>query len=367
MSVKYIIDISMLQEGDIVLTANKSMASKGIRLATLSTYSHAAIHVGGTLIEATLSGVFSKNPQRLIFDSSEHVAIYRYHRILTDDEKESICYHARSKVGSLYALPEAITVKARSALKMKETRKQFCSRLVALAYSENHIDLKNLRYPAYCTPKQLSLCKAFSQVKGIIKEASQAEIDFLNNEDPLIKNQESTFSWLNKTRRLVENENLSNIYDIQTVNDVSDFLLEKPNFDKEICNYLDETDYLTNYNFDIKNNPYRYNSQALYLKTINFGNPIVFLENELKKEYGIVDNYIRNLNNYLEAYSRINLNYHSKHCILYINLLNGIFIRMHFLNEVSKKIGAMEVSNKSYSIMVSAAEASGVAKKALGL
>jgi hypothetical protein len=36
---------------------------------------------------------------------------------------------------------------------------------------------------------------------------------------------------------------------------------------------------------------------------------------------------------------------------------------MHFLNEVSKKIGAMEVSNKSYSIMVSAAEASGVAKE----
>ena len=62
--IKYVIDHTKLKPCDIILTSDKTFTSKGIRLATLGRYSHAALYVGGTTIEATLNGVFSKNIQR---------------------------------------------------------------------------------------------------------------------------------------------------------------------------------------------------------------------------------------------------------------------------------------------------------------
>jgi hypothetical protein len=60
---KYILERSLLQRGDIILTAESELVSKGVRLSTLSKYSHAALWVGGTMIEAVRPGVFSKNAQ----------------------------------------------------------------------------------------------------------------------------------------------------------------------------------------------------------------------------------------------------------------------------------------------------------------
>ncbi|KJG58891.1 hypothetical protein UA38_03835 [Photobacterium kishitanii] len=367
MSNKYIIDKSKLQLGDVILTANKSATSKGIRVATLSKYSHAAIYVGGTIIEATLPGVFSISPQRLLFDSPKHVAIYRYNEHLTEEQIETVCNYARSKVGSLYALPEAITIRARSALKLKETRKQFCSRLVALAFHENEIDLKNLRYPANCTPKQLSLCKAFTKVEGIIKEANQHEIDFSHSDDPNKKHFKETLFWLNKVRKCVSSADLSSEFDIQTINDVSKFLLVKPEFDEKVCSYMDEKDYLTHYNFDMKNNPYRYNDKLLFKAARLHADTPSFLLHELNKENDIISLYIQNLNLYMGYFKMNDLTFYYKHCLLYMNLLTGIYVRMKFLNAVSKELGYIDISNESSNIMKNAALACGAGKRLLAI
>lgn len=63
---KYILNISGLQAGDIILTGGKEIASLSVRAFTASRYSHAALFVGDTTIEATLEGVFSTNPQRTL-------------------------------------------------------------------------------------------------------------------------------------------------------------------------------------------------------------------------------------------------------------------------------------------------------------
>ena len=116
MAKKFIIDMPSLKIGDVILTAEKGLTSKGIRVATLSKYSHAAIYVGGTMIEATLGGVFSKNPQRLIFNSEKQVAVYRYRGLLNESQIQSVCGYARSKTASLYTLPEAATLDRKSVV-----------------------------------------------------------------------------------------------------------------------------------------------------------------------------------------------------------------------------------------------------------
>jgi hypothetical protein len=68
----------VLKAGDIVLTASQSKMSKGIRLATWGTVSHAMICVEHwSVIDSTADGVHSKNLQREIFEDGEDVSVFR--------------------------------------------------------------------------------------------------------------------------------------------------------------------------------------------------------------------------------------------------------------------------------------------------
>lgn len=98
MEKKYTIERSLLKRGDIVLTAENTLISKGVRLGTASRYSHASIWVEGTLIEAVQAGVFSKNPQRIILDKPSHCVVLRSKKPLSVEEIEQICQYAHSKL-----------------------------------------------------------------------------------------------------------------------------------------------------------------------------------------------------------------------------------------------------------------------------
>ena len=364
---KWIIDMPSLKLGDIILTSEKSLASKGVRAATLSKYSHAAIYVGGTMIEATLDGVFSKNPQRLLFDSEKQVAVYRYRAELDETQIENICNSARSKTASLYTIPEAATLRIREILNKPESKKQFCSRLVALSFSENDIDLGNIRNPAYCTPKQLSLCKAFYKVSNIVREANEQEINFAKTDDPNILHQKDTMAWVNKVRELVKTENLSRDFDIQSITDVDEFLKLNHQFDDIIVSYIKSGGYLTHYNFDTKRNPYRYNPILLELVAKEQNNKDSFFEEQLFNGFDIINIYSNNLNRYLNYYVNNSLNYYREHCLLYMNLLTGIYVRMKYLNQVSKKYHNDNIAARSGEVMRVAAVNCGKGKEILGL
>lgn len=338
-SKKYIINYKELEPGDIILTADKGIVSKGVRLGTLSKFSHAAIYVGGTMIEATLSGVFSKNPQRLIFDSKDHVAIYRYDGELTESQVEDISNFARSKTCSLYSIPEATTLRLRELLKKPATKQQFCSRLVALSYSESGVNLKNLRNPAYCTPKQLSLCKAFYKVDHMVREATSDEVSFSKTEDPTITHQKETTEWVRRVRQLSQTDALSMKYDIQTINDVDEFLYENRTFNNSILESVKNGGYLTFYKYDTKRNPWRYDRVLLETMLIYQPDKESFLETQLKISFDVFNVYKNNLVKYLEYYSSTGLSYYKEHGYLYYNLMDLIYIRSKNINEVSEKLG----------------------------
>ena len=351
MAKKFIIDMPSLKIGDVILTAEKGLTSKGIRVATLSKYSHAAIYVGGTMIEATLGGVFSKNPQRLIFNSEKQVAVYRYRGLLNESQIQSVCGYARSKTASLYTLPEAATLRFREILNKPESKKQFCSRLVALAYSDNGIDLGNIRNPAYCTPKQLSLSKAFYKVDNIIREAENHEVVFAKTDDPNVAHQKDTMNWVDKVRELVKRDGLSKDFDIQSIIDVDEFLQRNHCYDDCIVSYMKFGRYLTHYNFDTKRNPYRYNLILLESAALKSNCMDVFFEEQIPKELNIINLYSENLNRYLNYYVSERLNYYREHCMLYVNLLSGIYVRMRFLHQVSKKYSNAHIVSVSGEVM----------------
>lgn len=331
MSKKYLIDRSKLLPGDIILTAERAPLSKGVRLLTFSRYSHAAIWVDGTMIESTQDGVFSKNVQRLILDEASHADVYRSRVPLSRDQALEICDYARSLVGTLYALDEAILVLPKRNLGSKETKRQFCSRLVALSYHQSGYDLKNLRKPLFCTPRMLSTCTAFEKIPHMIREASPEEIAFAETDDPVKKNQAHLFEWLNAVRELVKQDaNLSVKFDIQAANDVDELLMQNPSLDAKVTSLIRSNEYLTFYNHDTKNEnlAYRYNEVAMIQKVNSYQNPDDFLMGELSKEPEMFRRFERMTSSMIDKYQKSGLMYFREHLNLYKNLMTGIYVRL---------------------------------------
>lgn len=347
---KFILERTLLEPADIILTSSGGKTGMAIRTGTVSRFTHAAIYVGGTTIEATLNGVFSKNPQRLTFDRPTDVAVFRSKRALSTSEAQQICAYARSKTGSLYSIPEAITVGIRRVLSLEETRQQFCSRLVAQSYAHIGYDLANLRNASYCTPGGLARCKAFKQVFGVVREATPVEIEFSILPDPNLEHQRHTFEWMDKVRTLAQAQSLTPKSDIQTLNDVDEFLLRHPEFDKQISCFIKESGYLDFYNIDRRINPFRYDKQIFLVTMGNQSDVIEFLEEELEKETTLFTKYANNFDEYRAYAQRCNLEYFSLQLRLYLNLISELYVRIdtvahgyEFLQEYEVSTGIREL------------------------
>ncbi|MCM2377868.1 YiiX/YebB-like N1pC/P60 family cysteine hydrolase [Pseudomonas marginalis] len=340
MGQKYTLERSLLRRGDIILTAENEWMSKGVRLGTASRYSHAAIWVGGTMIEAVKEGVFSKSAQRLMLDKPSYCVVLRSRVALDDNQIDKICRYAHTQVGSLYALDEAILALPRRLMKLESTKRQFCSRLVALAYSEIDYDFINLGSPHYCTPGKLARTKAFERVPGIIRPAHPGEIEISQSPDPNKKNAIDTFEWLAKVRALVAaDQSLRESFDIQTINDVGNLLVVHPELDATIVRFLHENDYLTFYDHDVQANPFRYNSDWMTMMLRDAPDPQDFIRQELGKEPSLVKRHVENVENTINNYLHTRLDYVLEHLKLYKNLLTGVWVRLSHIAIACEAVG----------------------------
>lgn len=354
MGQKYTLERSLLQPGDIILTAEKAVVSKGVRLGTASRYSHAAIWVGGTIIESVREGVFSKSAQRLMLDRPSHCAVFRSRVTLENNQIDTICRYARTQVGSLYALDEATLALPRRLMKLEATKKQFCSRLVALAYAEIDYDFINLGSPHYCTPGRLARTKAFVRVPGIVRPALSNEIEFAQSFDPIKKNALDTFEWLAKVRALVAaDENLKASFDIQTVNDVGRLLVVHPELDATIVRFLHENDYLTFYNHDVQANPYRYNPDLMTIMLRNAIDPQNFINQEFGKEPIDATRHVESVKNSIQNYLGTRLGFMLEHLKLYTNLLAGVSVRLNHIAIACEAVGMKTDAHRARQLMTS--------------
>ncbi|WKB51320.1 YaeF family permuted papain-like enzyme [Eleftheria terrae] len=95
------VPVSALRPGDIVLTAKNGLASLGIRLATLSPVSHAALYLGdGQIVEAVGDGVRLRHIDALM-DEEAMVVAFR-HPGTTAQTVAGLREFAQQKVGSRY-------------------------------------------------------------------------------------------------------------------------------------------------------------------------------------------------------------------------------------------------------------------------
>lgn len=231
-----VINISALNIGDIILVSSKRLNSKAIRIATMSRISHAMICVGAqSIIESNLDGVHSSNPMRHIFNDADNVYLLRLKRDLTKFEIDKIIKHARSMVGASYSKKEAIsTVNIKKA---NLSRKQFCSRLVAQSYKAAGIQL--VKNTDFCTPQHLLESSLLYKVSSPTIPLSQEELLIRINPNNLINKMKAATNRLLSLARDLDPQ-------IETINDISDYLIKNPDKDLIIKNI-----YLTSGYFEI--------------------------------------------------------------------------------------------------------------------
>lgn len=329
---RYILNYEKLQTGDIILQSGKKLHSKAIKIYTKSNFSHAMICVEQmSIIHAEKKGIFSLNPQRIIVQNKDDLKVLRLNKSLSVFEKEKIATFLRMQVGSIYSVKEALLV-----IQLNQTNNhakneyQFCSRLVAQAYNEiNYTLVSNIDF---CSPEDINQSKFLVEVENIVREASQEDIEFSKTKNAVYENQKSMYDWLNKTRDLADKKYKINIHKI---NDVDEFLIQHPLEDNEICNYVEQSGYLKNFEMDIQNNPHMYDKQKFINKFHDLHIDILeAIIGEFQKEPDIIARQLQNYKIAIFNYQNTRLKFHQIHSELYKNILSIVMSRLLILFEV---------------------------------
>ncbi len=248
----YILNYTLVEVGDVVLTTTSDIMSSGIKRVTKGNYSHAlACWQPGSYIDSTGDGVHSHNFQRLLLEQPDFALVLR----LKEEYKEAIPSFVKylgSQIGNEYTKKGA----ALSVLKnipSPSTRKQFCSKLVAAGLKAAGIPVAD---PDKCTPHDLTQFGLFDEVSGCIHKASRWELDFAMSVEgniPFIQKR-VTSEMLEMCRKAAKNKHL------YTLNDVTAFIAENIKFDRKVTKAIKQSGYFELYKIDIKKCPWRYNS-----------------------------------------------------------------------------------------------------------
>lgn len=323
----YVLDLDLLEPGDIILTREKALTSIAVRASTLGKYSHAIICVSNSsAIESTIDGkVFSLNTQRLIFHKKNDCIVLRYKTLLSTDQLLNLDRFLRVKIATPYSIKEAIKVPSnKNTSNIANESKQFCSRLVAQAYS--HIGINLVKNPDYCSPNDLCLSDHLMIVPNAIRLATQRDIEVINKPNMVEENRKQTYAWLEPTIMLAQTVG----FEIITQNDVDLFLLKYPKFDRKICEYIQKTRYLTQYKDDEIANPVRYKYNSLYVPTS------IEIRSEIHQIIDIFNDKYQSYVAIRHNYKHTPLRYNKLLKKLYRDLLKHLILRLNILSEYAK-------------------------------
>lgn len=247
------IKVDALQPGDIVLTASKSAAGKGIRAATFARVSHAMICVQhGSVIDSTGDGVQARNVQRELFKPGEGVYAFRLHVPVEKARIDQIVNFARAEIGARYSVREA--VRSVIAGHSPRDRRQFCSRLVARAYT--HAGIQLVADEDYCTPEELRASPLLVELHDITETVSAEELAAWNaRPDPIAMTHAAQNAILNGVRQLDPA--------VEHFGDLDQVVRHHPEWDLQIAELFRASGYLNLWENDFEVNPWHYNVETM--------------------------------------------------------------------------------------------------------
>jgi hypothetical protein len=255
----YLLDLDKIQLGDIILTRSEDRSSIFIQQHGNCRFSHAMLYAGeSSYIEADGLGVHSMNARRKLFDASDDAVALRHKAKDENDAVEKAVNFARELIGTEYSGSEARQSMRDPQIKVIKQNRQYCSRLVAMAYQGTHLSV--VENPEYCTIKDLLDSEYFEHIESILKDASQMEIDYANQKNTIIDKQ------LDNTNFILEQARNITFKDIQDLSQLTEFMRDNPEFDASISDVVKQSGYLDNWKIEMDKNPDYYDFNLFQVK-----------------------------------------------------------------------------------------------------
>ena len=310
----YIFDLSKLRAGDILLINTSERFSKIMLENVGSPYHHAMFYVGdSSMIHSDKGpGVQSVNILRRYFEKDDAAIALRPKRNVSDRIIHAAIDHARNKIGIEYSDKEALrTIKEHTAEDFEENR-QFCTRFVAQVFAS--AGLKLVEDPDYCSPFDLENSQYLDVVTGVLKEANEKELEYAMEKNTVLEKQIGITNEVLSKSRAVSNE------DIQTIEQLSDYMEAHPDKDEQISLILEESGYLEMWKWEREKNPFHYKYKSFtekYEKKYRRSVGIQLLNTAKELEYRYSINFMA----YNRKYDETGLRFFKLLKELYQNLL----------------------------------------------
>ncbi|MCK9984177.1 MAG: hypothetical protein AzoDbin1_00649 [Azoarcus sp.] len=237
----------LIQPGDVVLTTTPEPMSQTIRKFTGADISHAMICVGtSSVIDSTGDGVHARNLERIILEPDCAGHVLRPVKPLSTEQLRSVVSFARAAVGTRYTMTGA----AKSVLAgFVAGRRQFCSRLVAQAYRDVGVNL--VSDADFCHPGELLKSAALVEVPNVLRHLSpEEEAQWREDIDNVQAMRDSINALLQEARKLSP--------EIESLNDIDAYLLERPEGDAQLVQALRSSRYLELWRDEFERNSWQY-------------------------------------------------------------------------------------------------------------
>jgi len=270
----YVLCLSQLSPGDIVLSRETDSirrlfsspercrevgVSFCVWLGSLGSYSHAMLYLDGSIIHAVEPGVFSYNPQRLVFMSSEDCCVLRYAG-LSAKQLSTIAEFARNQVGRLYSVSEACRVSpVMKAIVPSKSGVEFCSRLVAQSFAAAGISL--VENPDYCSPSDFLHSQSLKKIPNVVREAQPADVEVASSYDYVAENMRSMFQWMESARRIAQACGC----ECNTFEECVSFVLAHQESDGKVADSIIASGYLDNWKHEKSAHMWRYSPGMMLL------------------------------------------------------------------------------------------------------
>lgn len=321
---KYIIDTTELKKGDIIFSTTFNWKSEGIKFFTKSDFSHVMLYVdNNSIIHANGNGVHAYNTQRILFDDKNHCVVYRLKESISDEKVNIIINFVRSLIGSPYSTIEAMLSKIYTG--NLKSKKLFCSRLIAQAFSQVNINLVDA--PDYCSPENIRQSNYLEIVNIPLRKLTELEKKrILSTEDKPDKQSEITNKLFSEIVKLTSNKN---IYGFENL---INFLNKENKFNEKISKILRNSGYLTMWVNELIANPVLYDDE-LYNNLVSNEEKITF-NNESFETLKRFDN-MQNI--YLQQFKLNPSHIYKDLLLLYSILIKKEHLRLKALSKIKIK------------------------------
>lgn len=234
----YVLNYFDLRMGDIILLRTLDRTCERIRELAKSQYSHAIIYQGNfSCLESHVWGVKSLNPQRIGVSNPNDILILRLKEDLSDFEMIQIINAAKRKVAISYASRRELSRSYQESLENAiEANRQFCTRFVAQSFEEGGFPI--VPNSDYCSPRDIEQSLELKVIPDMVRLANSEEEKLVLEENTLVDIQEQV------TYLFFENVRAVTASDIQSFQQLDEFLESNPDFDTEVSRLLTESGYL---------------------------------------------------------------------------------------------------------------------------